>query len=277
MRATRREHAARRQIGQCRHHAGDFLQPAGGALRLATHQRRDAGSRPSARACKDAAGRANSSSTGASSTLRPAYITMTRCAVSATTPRSWVMRMIAVPSLRCRSSDDVEDLRLDGDVERGGRLVGDQHLRIAGQRHGDHGALAHAAGQLMRIFAAPAAAGSGMRTRRSIVDGLLASLLSAHRSRAAAGLRRSGLPIVSTGLSEVIGSWKIIAMSLPRTRAHRFLVEREQIDAAELDRAAGDAAGRIGHQPHQRQRGHAFAAARIRRRSPASHAARAKS
>ena len=27
----------------------------------------------------------------------------------------------------------VEDLRLDGDVERGGRLVGDQHLRIAGR------------------------------------------------------------------------------------------------------------------------------------------------
>jgi hypothetical protein len=40
----------------------------------------------------------------------------------------------------------ISDLRLDGDVERGGRLVGDQHFRIAGERHGDHGALAHAAG-----------------------------------------------------------------------------------------------------------------------------------
>ena len=45
----------------------------------------------------------------------------------------------------------VEDLRLDGDVERGGRLVGDQHLGIARQRHGDHHALAHAAGELVRI------------------------------------------------------------------------------------------------------------------------------
>ena len=39
----------------------------------------------------------------------------------------------------------VEDLRLDGDVERGGRFVGDQHLRVARQRHGDHHALPHAA------------------------------------------------------------------------------------------------------------------------------------
>ncbi len=44
----------------------------------------------------------------------------------------------------------VEDLRLDGDVERGGRLVGDQHLRVATERGGDHDALRHAAGQFMR-------------------------------------------------------------------------------------------------------------------------------
>ena len=44
--------------------------------------------------------------------------------------------------------DEVEDLGLGGDVEGGGRLVGDQHLRVAGQRHGDHHPLAHAAGEL---------------------------------------------------------------------------------------------------------------------------------
>ena len=42
-------------------------------------------------------GCANSSPDGASSTLRPAYMTITRSATSATTPRSWVMRTIAVP------------------------------------------------------------------------------------------------------------------------------------------------------------------------------------
>ena len=54
--------------------------------------------------------------------------------------------------LALQLDDQFEDLRLDGDVERRGRLVGDQHLGIAGERHGDHGALAHAARELVRIF-----------------------------------------------------------------------------------------------------------------------------
>src|SRR5688500_10337605 len=46
----------------------------------------------------------------------------------------------------------LEDLRLDGHVESGGRLVGDQEVGIARQRHGDHDALPHAARQLVRIL-----------------------------------------------------------------------------------------------------------------------------
>src|SRR6185437_2852500 len=37
--AARREHAARRQVGQSRHHAGNFLQPLAGVVGLAAHQR----------------------------------------------------------------------------------------------------------------------------------------------------------------------------------------------------------------------------------------------
>ena len=43
-----------------------------------------------------------------------------------------------------------QDLRLDGDVERGGRLVGDQQVRVVGERHGDHHALALAARKFVR-------------------------------------------------------------------------------------------------------------------------------
>src|SRR5262245_36190838 len=50
--------------------------------------------------------------------------------------------------LALQIEDNLEDLRLDGDVERGRRLVGNQHLRVAGERHCDHRALAHAAGKL---------------------------------------------------------------------------------------------------------------------------------
>ena len=45
-------------------------------------------------------------------------------------------------------ADQLQDLRLDRDIESGGRLVGDQQRRAADQRHGDHGALAEPARQL---------------------------------------------------------------------------------------------------------------------------------
>ena len=43
--------------------------------------------------------------------------------------------------------DEIEDLGLGGHIERGRRLVGDEDFGIGGERHGDHGALAHAAGE----------------------------------------------------------------------------------------------------------------------------------
>jgi hypothetical protein len=46
--------------------------------------------------------------------------------------------------------DQLDDLRLDRDVERGRRLVGDQHVGIARKRHRDHRALSHPAGELVR-------------------------------------------------------------------------------------------------------------------------------
>ena len=53
-------------------------------------------------------------------------------------------------------------------------------------------------------------------------------------------------PTVSTGLSEVIGSWKIIAMRLPRMRAHLGFVELEEVAALEAHAAADGARGRGG-------------------------------
>ncbi len=47
----------------------------------------------------------------------------------------------------------VENALLHGDVQRGGRLVGDQQIRAAGQADGDQRTLAHAAGELMRELA----------------------------------------------------------------------------------------------------------------------------
>ena len=55
------------------------------------------------------------------------------------------------PQLVAQFLDELQDLGLDGDVERRGRLVGEQHAGAAGERHRDHRALEHAAGQLVRV------------------------------------------------------------------------------------------------------------------------------
>ena len=46
----------------------------------------------------------------------------------------------------------IQYLRLHGDIERGGRFIGEQQAGVAGQRHGDHYPLAHAAAKLVRIL-----------------------------------------------------------------------------------------------------------------------------
>ena len=53
--------------------------------------------------------------------------------------------------LVAQAAQQVENLRLNGDVEGGGGLVGDEQARLAAQGHGDEHALAHAAGELVRV------------------------------------------------------------------------------------------------------------------------------
>ena len=63
----------------------------------------------------------------------------------------------AHPEVAGDAAQQLEDLGLDHHVERGRRLVGDDHVGVAGQRQGDHRALPHAAGVGVRILASPAA------------------------------------------------------------------------------------------------------------------------
>ena len=61
-----------------------------------------------------------------------------------------------MPRLAADRREQLQDLRLNGGVERRGRLVGDQQVGISGQRHRDHDALDLAAGELVRIGGEPA-------------------------------------------------------------------------------------------------------------------------
>ncbi len=54
---------------------------------------------------------------------------------------------------RLHLGEQLQDLRLHGDVEGRGRLVGDEQVRLVGERHGDHDALALPARELVRISA----------------------------------------------------------------------------------------------------------------------------
>ena len=80
---------------------------------------------------------------------------------------------IGEPQRLLQIQQQVEDLRLHGDVERGNRLVGDDQRRVQRQRAGDADPLALAAAELVRIpvevrpgRARPAANRSATRSRR---------------------------------------------------------------------------------------------------------------
>jgi hypothetical protein len=138
-RAARREAAARRLVGRAGHRALD-----GGQAFALDVQRGIEPSRPIVYGC---CGSANSASTGALSTIWPAYITITSSASSAITPRSWVMIRIAMPSRCCRSRSRS---RICAWIVTSSAVVGSSAISsagLAGQRHGDHHPLAHAAGQ----------------------------------------------------------------------------------------------------------------------------------
>ena len=70
------------------------------------------------------------------------------------------------PAVAAQLVEDRHHLGLRGDVERGGALVGQQQPRPRQERGGDHDALEHAAGQLVRILPQPLA-GSSMPTSSS--------------------------------------------------------------------------------------------------------------
>ena len=117
------------------------------------------------------------------------------------------MKRTAKPSSRWSSWICCEDLALDDDVERGRRLVHDHQLGLERERHRDDHALAHAAGELVRVGANAAAVdadqveqvGGPRRARARFEIRSCACIMSTNWS-----------PTRITGLSAFIALWKTI-------------------------------------------------------------------
>ena len=140
-------------------------RPSGSARRPspARSSRRGRGRRRSASGCRGAWRGGRSRLGVPASTTSPAFITTTRSATSATTPRSWVMSTSPDAHLVLQLLEQLQHLGLHGDVERGGRLVGDDDVGLHRERHGDHHPLALAAGELVRVLVASRRRARGCR------------------------------------------------------------------------------------------------------------------
>ena len=166
--------------------------------------------------------------------------------------------------LALETVDQREDLGLDRDIERRGRLVGDQQTR--GRQ-----AIAIAITTRWRM---PPESSCGKLAQAAL--GLRDTHLAQQFDRARVGRvsRKAAMrprapsvscrPLVKTGLSEVIGSWKImpdlVAADLPHGgRAGGGQIDGLAIGTGELQAARANLAAAELDQAHDGQRGHGFA------------------
>ena len=126
--ATWSERAAVDRLIQSRDDTGDFGQPRPHAGGLVAGMGAGHGG---ARASRYAGGARTTRWTAASSATRPAYITIARSQVSAITPEVMRDHDDRGTELGLELQNQVQDLRLDGHVERRRRLIRDQDLRLA--------------------------------------------------------------------------------------------------------------------------------------------------
>ena len=153
----------------------------------------------------------------------------------------------------------VQDLGLDGYVQGGGGLVGDEQLRPAGQGHGDHHPLAQAARELIGVAVHPFF-GHGHVDHAQGFDGLLPGLLLIEALMEAKDLHEL-VPHGKDRIERGHGLLKDHGHPVAPDVAEVLHGHIQQALAVKLD-AAGDPGVLLG-QAHDGQGRHALAAARL--------------
>jgi hypothetical protein len=161
--------------------------------------------------------------------------------------------------VRRQPPEELEHLGLDRHVEGRRRFVGDHQLRLERERHRDHHALPHSAGELMGI-APEAILRSWNSDHAQELHGSLAGLVL--RRLAVSPDRLDHLLFdrqdrVQAGHGVLEDHRDVAAAEV----AHVVLRQRREVELVEQDRAALDAPGGLRQQPHDRQIRHALAAA----------------
>jgi hypothetical protein len=153
----------------------------------------------------------------------------------------------------------LQHLRLDGHIQCRGRFIGNQQVRLAGQRDGDHDALFHAAGQLVRILSLAAARvgnADGIEQLQYPVGGhttfhrvMLAQYLGNLVTDRQHGIQRGHRFLEDHGNAP------------PADAAHAGFGQGGDLLITQPDASGGDAADRLWQQAQDGQRGHGFSAA----------------
>ena len=167
----------------------------------------------------------------------------------------------ADPTFRDEVVEEGEDAGLGRDVERRGRLVGDQHLGVAAQRHRDHDALSHPSRELVWVR---------VDTGRRLAEPDLPEQLDRTRAGSGFGQRR----VEPDRLDQLVPDPKDGVECRERVLVdHRHataadpgqlaLAHRRQLGVApERDRASGEHE-RVAQQAHQREGRDRLAAPRL--------------
>src|SRR5664280_488191 len=160
-----------------------------------------------------------------------------------------------------QSAHQVQNLRLDGDIERRRGFIRDQELRIRGQCHGYHDPLTHTAAHLMGVLAIATLrfwdADQVKHLDRSLLRLSVIDLLMQGKGFTDLIANRVD------GVERCHGFLEDHRDFVAAYHSHLFFILLEKVFSMEEDLASDDLARRVGNEAHDREGCNRFSATRL--------------